>query len=98
VVNDLRERMHKHREALLREKLAEMPDVSPEERARIAHITEQLIERVLDQPEKRLRQGGGLRGRLGAIEAVRHMFGLDDETRGSERGDDDPGFEEDAKN
>jgi len=78
IVSDLRDRMHKHREALLREKLAEMPDVSPDERARIARITEELIERVLDQPAKRLGQGGGLRGRLGAIEAVRHMFGLDD--------------------
>lgn len=84
IVNDLRDRMHKHREALLREKLAEMPEVSPEERARIAHITEELIERVLDQPEKRLRHGGGMRGRLGAIEAVRHMFGLDDEKHGGE--------------
>ena len=82
IVSDLRDRMHKQREALLREKLAEMPEVSPEERARIAHITEELIERVLDQPEKRLRHGGGLRGRLGAIEAVRHMFGLDDEKLG----------------
>ena len=42
VVDDLRERFHKHREALLREKLAEMQDVSPQERERIAHITEEL--------------------------------------------------------
>jgi glutamyl-tRNA reductase len=84
IVNDLRDRMHKHREALLREKLAEMPEVSPEERARIARVTEELIERVLDQPEKRLRHGSGMRGRLSAMEAVRHMFGLDDEKRGGE--------------
>ena len=42
VVDDLRDRFHKHREALLREKLAEMQDVSPQERDRIAHITEEL--------------------------------------------------------
>jgi glutamyl-tRNA reductase len=79
VVDDLRDRFHKHRETLLREKLAEMPDVSPQERERLAHITEELIERVLDQPTQRIRRGGNMRGRLGAIDAVRHLFGLDDE-------------------
>jgi glutamyl-tRNA reductase len=78
IVEDLRGRFHKHREALLREKLAEMPEVSPEERARIAHITEALIERVLDHPAQRIHRGGGMRGRLGAIEALRHLFGLDE--------------------
>jgi glutamyl-tRNA reductase len=88
IVDDLRDRFHKHRELLLREKLAEMPDVSPEERARIAHITEALIERVLDQPTKRLRHGGGMRGRLGAIDALRHLFGLDEDREDSENGED----------
>jgi glutamyl-tRNA reductase len=78
IVDDLRARFHNHRESLLREKLAEMPEVSAEERARIAHITEELIERVLDQPAQRLRHGGGMRGRLGAIDALRHLFGLDE--------------------
>jgi glutamyl-tRNA reductase len=84
VVDDLRDRFHKQREALLREKLAEMPDVSPQERERLAHITEELIERVLDQPTERIRRGGNMRGRLGAIDAVRHLFGLDDE-RGADK-------------
>jgi glutamyl-tRNA reductase len=80
IVDDLRGRFRKEREILLRERLAEMKDVSPEERQRIASITEELIERVLDKPEERLRGGRGMRGRLGAIEAVRHLFGLDDES------------------
>ncbi len=78
IVDDLRDRFHKHRELLIREKLAEMPEVSPEERARIAHITEELIERVLEHPTEKLRHGRGLRGRLAAIEALRHLFGLDE--------------------
>jgi len=78
IVDDLRGRFHKQRERLLREKLAEMPEVSPEERARIAHITEELIERMLDQPAQKLRHAGGMRGRLGAIDALRHLFGLDE--------------------
>ena len=78
IVDDLRGRFHRHRERLLREKLAEMPEISPEERARIAHITEELIERVLDHPAQKLRHQGGMRGRLGAIDALRHLFGLDE--------------------
>src|ERR1700720_2182353 len=78
VVDDLRDRFHKHRETLLREKLAEMQDLSSAERQRITRITEELIDRVLDQPAERLRQGRGMRGRLGAIEALRHLFGLDE--------------------
>jgi len=78
IVDDLRERFHSQREALLEEKLKDMPEVSPDERKRIAHITEELIERVLEQPGARSRQGGVMRGRLGALEALRHLFGLDE--------------------
>jgi glutamyl-tRNA reductase len=78
IADDLRERFHLQREALLREKLGEMPGVSPAERERIAAITQELIDRVLDDPTKRLRHGGGMRGRLGAIEALRHLFALDE--------------------
>jgi glutamyl-tRNA reductase len=78
IVDDLRARFHKHREMLIREKLMEMKDVAPEERERIAHITEELIERLLEQPEQRLQHGRGARGRLAGIEALRHLFGLDE--------------------
>jgi glutamyl-tRNA reductase len=56
-----------------------MSDISPEERARIARVTEALIERVLDQPARKLRHRRGVRGRLAGIEALRHLFGLDEE-------------------
>jgi glutamyl-tRNA reductase len=55
-----------------------MKDVSPEERSRIAHITEELIERVLEHPTQKLQHGRGMRGRLAGIEALRHLFGLDE--------------------
>jgi glutamyl-tRNA reductase len=64
---------------VIREKLSEMKVVSPDERARIAHITEELIERVLENPSQKLQHGRGLRGRLAGIEALRHLFGLDEE-------------------
>jgi glutamyl-tRNA reductase len=60
-----------------------MKDLSPEERQRLASITEELIERVLDEPAERLRNAREMRGRLGAIEALRHLFGID---RDSDKG------------
>jgi glutamyl-tRNA reductase len=77
IVDELRGRFHKHREILLRERLADMKDISPEERQRLAKITEELIDRVLEQPTERLRNPRGMRGRLGAVDALRHLFGLD---------------------
>lgn len=79
IVDDLRDRFHRQREMVIREKLSEMKDVSPEERARIAHITEELIERMLEHPTQKLQHGRGMRGRLAGIEALRHLFGLDEE-------------------
>jgi glutamyl-tRNA reductase len=79
IVDDLRVRFHEQRQQLLEEKLKEMPEVSPDERARIARITEDLIERMLNEPGERLRTGRGMRGRLAAVEALRHIFSLDEE-------------------
>jgi len=94
IVDDLREHFHQHRQRLLEEKLKEMPEVSAEERQRIARITEELIERVLDEPAQRLQSGRGMRGRLGAVEALRHIFALDQRLdQGSERGSERTNFE-----
>jgi glutamyl-tRNA reductase len=79
IVDDLRARFHVQRQQLLEEQLKDMPEVSPDERARIARITEELIERMLNEPGERLRTGRGMRGRLGAVEALRHIFALDDD-------------------
>jgi glutamyl-tRNA reductase len=77
IVDDLREQFRKQRELLLRERLANGAGISQEEQQRLATITEELIERVLREPAQRLRHGGSMRGRLGAIETIRHIFGLD---------------------
>ena len=84
IVDDLRGRFRKHREVLLREHLAKAQDVSPEEHERLLRVTEELIERVLEEPTHRLRNSGAMRGRLGAIEAVRHLFGLDAKSGGGD--------------
>ena len=77
IVNDLRDQFHQHREMIIREKLKEMEDVTPQERDRIARITEELIERLLEEPQQKLQHGRGMRGRLAGLEAIRHLFGLD---------------------
>ena len=77
IVDDLRGQFRKHRELLLRERLANAENISPEEQQRLASITEELIERVLDEPAQRLRRGGEMRARLSTIESIRHIFGLD---------------------
>jgi glutamyl-tRNA reductase len=81
IVNDLRDQFHQHREALIREQLKDMDEVSPQERDRIAHITEKLIERLLEHPEEKLKHGRGMRGRLAGLEAMRHLFGLDEDKK-----------------
>lgn len=78
IVMDLRQRFHSQREELIREMLAERTDVSPAERDRIAHITEELIERLLEQPTAKLQRGPGMRGRLAGLDAIRHLFGLNE--------------------
>lgn len=84
VVDDLRGRFRKEREALLREHFDAAHGVSPEERQRILNITEELIERLLNEPTTRLRNGRGMRGRLGAIDALRHVFGIEKQSGGDE--------------
>lgn len=78
IVDDLRAHFHRQREQLLREHAAAWKDISPEEHARMVRLTEELIDRVLDAPAERLRMGRSMRGRLGAVEALRHLFGLDE--------------------
>lgn len=77
VIDDLRDRFRKERELLLREHVEAMQNVSPEERKRLAAITEQLIERVLAEPTQQLRHGRAMPGYLGAIHALRRVFGLE---------------------
>lgn len=81
IVEDLRKHFHRQREELLREHLAANAGLSPEEHARMVKLTEQLIDRVLDAPAEQMRSGRGMRGRLGAVDALRHLWGLDDANR-----------------
>jgi glutamyl-tRNA reductase len=82
IMDDLRGHFYTHRDQLIREHAASGKPLSSEELARMEQITEDLINRVLRQPTERMRSGRAMRGRLGAVEALRHLFGLDEARSG----------------
>jgi glutamyl-tRNA reductase len=84
IIDDLRGHFYTHRDQLIREHAASGKPLSSEELARMERLTEDLINRVLHQPTERMRSGRAMRGRLGAVEALRHLFGLDD-TQGRDK-------------
>jgi glutamyl-tRNA reductase len=79
VLRDLREKMAQEREGFLRERLASAENISAAERERISRLAEELLERVVVNPVARLRGVHELRQRLADLEAVRRLFGLDQE-------------------
>lgn len=87
IVEELRGHFHQHREDLLRERLAALPPVSAEERQRLSDITEELVERLLVEPAARLRQAQSMRGHLGALDALRHLFGISEKGTAGNSGD-----------
>lgn len=76
IVDELRSHFHRHRQDLLRERLAAEPSLSAEERQRLADVTGELVDRLLLEPAERLRQTHAVRGHLGALDALRHLFGI----------------------
>jgi glutamyl-tRNA reductase len=79
VLRDLRARMEHERDGFLRERLAETENLSPAERERISRLVDELLERVVVNPVARLRKSSELRERVADLEAVRRLFGLDQE-------------------
>jgi glutamyl-tRNA reductase len=79
VLRDLREKMAQEREGFLRERLASAENISAAERERISQLADELLERVVVNPVARLRGVHELRQRLQDLEAVRRLFGLDQE-------------------
>jgi glutamyl-tRNA reductase len=77
----LRDRLLKERTALLDERAEELSNLPAEERERILALTAELIERVVQTPNERLRRTRELRQRLAGIEALRDLFGLDSEDK-----------------
>ena len=79
LVEQLRARVGREREDFVRERLAQMPHLSPADREQVARMMQELLDRVLLEPAERLRDSRELRRKLQNLEALRDLFGLDRE-------------------
>jgi glutamyl-tRNA reductase len=79
VLRDLRAKLGAEREAFLRERLAGAENLSAGERERIGKLADEMLEKLVINPVARLRDSRELRRRVADLEAVRRLFGLDQE-------------------
>ena len=79
VIGDLRTKLSAEREEFLRERLASMPNLSERDRAQVAALLEEFVERAVLHPAERLRGIPDLRRKLQNLEALRDFFHLDRE-------------------
>jgi len=79
VLRDLREKLGAERDAFLRERLAGVESMSAEDRRRIAQLADEMLEKLVLNPVARLRDSRDFRRRVADLDAVRRLFGLDQE-------------------
>ncbi len=79
VLGDLRAKLAAEREAFLRERLAAMPQLSEQDRAQVADLLKEFLDRVVLDPAERLRGIPDLRRKIQNLEALRDLFRLDRE-------------------
>jgi glutamyl-tRNA reductase len=79
VLRDLRTKLGREREEFFRAKLANAENISAADRERINRLAEELLEHLVVEPVARMRNAAELRQRLSDLEAVRRLFGLDQE-------------------
>jgi len=77
VLRQLRERVAAERDVFLRERLASMPQLSEEDRRRMAQLIDEMLDRILLEPAERLKGVSDLRRKLQNLEALRDLFRLD---------------------
>lgn len=79
VVGALRGRLVRERAEFLRERLGDWPNLSPEERGRIADLMDEFMNRVVVAAAEGLNGERDLRRKLQNLEALRDLFRLDRE-------------------
>ncbi len=79
VLGDLRKKLEAEREAFVEERLASMSHLSESDRAQVAAMLQDLLDRVVINPAERMRGIPELRRKLQNYEALRDMFRLDRE-------------------
>jgi len=79
VLGDLRQKLSAEREAFVQERLASMPHLSEADRAQVAAMMQEFLDRVVISPAERMRGIPELRRKLQNFEAIRDLFHLDRE-------------------
>jgi glutamyl-tRNA reductase len=79
VLGDLRNKLVAEHEAFVRERLATMSHLSGEDRAQVAAMLREFLDRVVLTPAERMRGIPELRRKLQNFEAIRDLFRLDRE-------------------
>jgi glutamyl-tRNA reductase len=74
LVEALRARVREERTAFVRERVASMPSMDPNERQRLENMMDDLLERLLIEPAQRLRGEKELRRKIQNLEAIRDLF------------------------
>jgi glutamyl-tRNA reductase len=77
VLRELRSHLGAEREAFLRDRLGDMPHLSPDDKRRIAALMDELLERVLLEPAAQLKTVPDLRRKVQNLEALRDLSRLD---------------------
>jgi glutamyl-tRNA reductase len=79
VLGDLRQKLSAEREAFVQERLASMPHLSEADRAQVAAMLQEFLDRVVISPAERMRGIPELRRKVQNFEAIRDLFRLDRE-------------------
>ena len=79
VLGDLRNKLAAEHEAFVQERLASMPHLSDQDRAQVAAMLREFLDRVVLTPAERMRGIPELRRKLQNFEAIRDLFRLDRE-------------------
>jgi glutamyl-tRNA reductase len=76
LLQQLRAQFQDLRQDFLRDRQDALANLSQEDRQRVSRLTEEMVERLLETPTRRLRHSRELRRRLEELEALRELFGL----------------------
>jgi glutamyl-tRNA reductase len=79
VVSALRAKLHKDGDAFLQGRLDEMADLNAEERERVKRLAVEMLDRVVLDPVEKIGHERGTRYRLMDLQALRKLFGLDED-------------------
>lgn len=66
-----------HAEAIRAAELAKLPELPPDERARLEAVTAQLVNKLLHEPTVRMKEAAAEGGGSSYAEAIRRLFGLE---------------------